>query len=228
MNYIYSLDIGSATDFAVGTLIMNHQRWQDGEAYRGRTERDRNRNVVRENHVIYIWRPALRTLYSEIVKKTKWVLEQPRLTQNCYLVIDQGQAGEAVRQMMVDKGMAPIGITSTAGQKVNRGHTPGITVPKRDLVNALKIELEQDRLKIANGIDHKDQLIKELQSFKGGMTKKGHDTYEAMTENIHDDMVMSLAQGIWYARDVWPRGTYVEPEKKPEDDAGYDVLNYGL
>ncbi len=227
MNYIYSLDIGSATDYAVGTMIMSYQRWQDGSAYAGRTWRDRNKTVVREKHVIYAWRPALRTLYKEIAQHTKRILQQPRFAGNCYLVIDQGQAGEAVRQMMVDIGLSPVGITSTGGQTVNRNHAAGITVPKRDLVNALKIELEQDRLKIANGIKHQDQLVKELQGFKGGMTKKGHDTYEAMTENTHDDMVMSLAQGIWYSREVWPRETIVEPSKK-ESEEEYDVLNYGL
>ncbi len=227
MNHIYTLDIGSSQDFATGLLLKRHRRFQEAATYTGRIDGYTNKNVVMEKHVTYAWRPPLKTPYETIVEDTYQFLRDPRLAGDCYLVVDRGNAGQAVIERMIMKGLAPIGVTATGGENVTSStQGAGWNVPKRDLINALRIELEQNRLIVARGMDHEDQLRKEMLAFQGKVNKRTLNmSYEAMREQDHDDMVMALAQGIWFSNRVWPEETLI-PEPKKGDE--YDPINVGV
>lgn len=73
-----------------------------------------------------------------------------------------------------------------------------MTVPKRDLATATKVMLEQDELKIAEGLDSKQLLVEELNNFKVKISQAGNDTYSAWRERDHDDLVLATAMACWF------------------------------
>ena len=73
-------------------------------------------------------------------------------------------------------------------------------MPKRDLVGALQILLQNEQLKSPTGINLKDELIAELQNFKVKLSaESGYDSYEHWRSGDHDDLVLSVAMACWYA-----------------------------
>jgi len=64
-------------------------------------------------------------------------------------------------------------------------------IPKRHLVSRLAILLETGKLRIAEGLRLKDELIRELSDFQGKLSRAtGHDSYEG-ARGAHDDLALS-------------------------------------
>jgi hypothetical protein len=54
------------------------------------------------------------------------------------------------------------------------------------------------QLKIAKGMPLADVLVRELENFRVKVnTATGHDSYEAWSENEHDDLVFALSIACW-------------------------------
>jgi hypothetical protein len=69
-----------------------------------------------------------------------------------------------------------------------------LKVPKRDLITATLVLLQNGHLKIAEILPLKDVLIKELLNFRVKINiSTAHDSYEAWREGDHDDLVLCVA-----------------------------------
>jgi hypothetical protein len=80
--------------------------------------------------------------------------------------------------------------------------SPGglLNVPKRDLVAAPLILFQDRRLEIAEDLELRKTLERELENFKVKINiSTAHDTYEAWRENEHDDLVLALSIACWAA-----------------------------
>jgi hypothetical protein len=97
-------------------------------------------------------------------------------------------------------------VTITGGNEVTGGGRV-YSVPKRDLVSALAVLLQSDRLQVAEAIPEAAILVKEMLNFKVKITAAAHDTYGAWREGTHDDLVLAVALTCWYrerfARAAW-------------------------
>lgn len=228
MPYIYAQDVGSSRDHAAGILLHRHRYFQDGAAYTGRGKVGINKNVVHEKHIVYASRLPLQTGYSEIEDDIEALMNEPDLAGNCHLVVDRGEAGGPVIESLGLRGLLPIGIRATNGNEPSLfTHGNGWNVPKRDLVQAVKIELTHNRLMAVPGIDHEKQINHELLHFRQFINKRtGNDSYEALRESDHDDLVMAIAMAVWVSRKVWPLTTQDHDEVDPHED--YNALNHGL
>jgi hypothetical protein len=83
---------------------------------------------------------------------------------------------------------------------------------RTDLLNNLRILLEQDKIKIPND----PELLDQLRSFQYTLTEQGR-TKIVVPEGIHDDMVFSLALAVWDIPPI-PLGTAgIEDEFKLYD-----------
>jgi hypothetical protein len=96
-----------------------------------------------------------------------------------------------------------IAVAPPIGVRV-RGNGPfgnwrvGLRVPKRDLISATLVLLQNGRLKIADALPLKDVLVKELLNFRVKINiSTSHDSYEAWREGDHDDLVLSVAMACW-------------------------------
>jgi len=92
-------------------------------------------------------------------------------------------------------------VTITAGSAVSR-EANRFGVPKRDLVSATAILLQEKQLRIAASLAFAETLQKELLNFRLKHTAAGNDTYEAWREGDHDDLVLAVALACWKARDT--------------------------
>jgi hypothetical protein len=91
----------------------------------------------------------------------------------------------------------PAYIQITGGNKVtyNQGM---LNVPKRDLIAAPLVLFQNGQLKIAEHLNQRDVLIRELENFKVKINvSTAHDSYEAWRDGDHDDLVLALAMACW-------------------------------
>lgn len=120
-----------------------------------------------------------------------------------FFVLDRTGVGMGAVDLFTE--MSPIGITFTAGDTSrceNNGASINYWVPKRHLINAAQLLLQNHVMRIAKGTPYADILAQELAAFKMKISLAGHDTYEAWRERDHDDLVNALAMACWLSEAI--------------------------
>jgi hypothetical protein len=149
----------------------------------------------------HLERFTLGTKYDVIVRRVKALLSREPIRsrlRHTALLADSTGVGRAVVDHFVAAGVRPISISIHGGAKVNPEEY-GFRVPKRDLVSATQVLLQNGRLKIAPNLRDADVLKRELQNFKVKIDPKtAHDSYEHWREGDHDDLVLATAMACWY------------------------------
>ena len=140
--------------------------------------------------------------YSAIVEQVRALLARPPLADaEVTLLVDHSGVGRAVFDQMQVIGLYPRGITITGGTDV--AVTPqGWNVPKRDLITATQVMLQDGRLRIAAGLEHAATLTKELADYRVKISQTGHDSYDAR-EGQHDDLVLATSLICWWRDWYW-------------------------
>jgi hypothetical protein len=94
--------------------------------------------------------------------------------------------------------VTPCNVTITGGDSVTRAEGGGWRVPKRDLISATLVLLQNGQLKVAEALKLRETLVKELLAFRVKINiATAHDSYEAWREGDHDDLVLSVALSCW-------------------------------
>ena len=124
------------------------------------------------------------------------LLDQAPLGGNSELAVDATGVGRPVVDMLEERGLEPVAITITGGDLVT--YDRGWRVPKRDVVGAVQVLLQTDRLKFAEPIPAVATLIQELLAFRVKIDPlTAHDSYGAWREGTHDDLVLAVAVAAW-------------------------------
>jgi hypothetical protein len=122
----------------------------------------------------------------------------PQLKDKTKLVVDATGVGRPVVDMLKQRGLKPIAIAIHGGDTVS-ADSGFLRVPKRDLVAAVQVMLQTERLKFASAIPALPQLIQELLAFRVKIDPTtAHDSYGSWREGTHDDLVLALAVAAWY------------------------------
>jgi hypothetical protein len=120
------------------------------------------------------------------------------------LVIDHTGVGRGVFDIFraLRLGIPLLGVTITGGQQAqqDKDRPWEWTVPKKDLVSALQVVVQNDRLRVAPKLALAEVFTKEMQSFRMEIKSSGRVTYEAWREGEHDDLVLSVALACWVAQ----------------------------
>jgi hypothetical protein len=180
-----------------------------------REELERLRPAREELHVRYLSRPPLRTSYADIcrgVVDRLTTLEEPLPIEGsdptwgfeAGLVVDATGVGRAVTDMLYvelegrptpEATLWPVQVT--AGRHLTRSGA-FLGAPKRDLIAAGVIALQEGRLKIAKDIPLRDTLIQELLDYRVKINiSTGHDSYEPWREGAHDDLLFATCLACW-------------------------------
>ena len=197
MSFHLGLDLGQAFDYtAIAIIEKIPPSGGDGKA------RAEDLFLLR-----YLDRLNLGTPYPEVVRRVKGLLQTPPVAGDVYCVVDATGGGIPVVDMFREAKVFPlVAITITGGHTVSQDGR-NYTVPKRDLVSLLQVHLQNDRLRIAEGLPLAKILVREMQNFRMKINiATGHDSYEAWREGDHDDLVLAVALALWYAvelRPVW-------------------------
>jgi len=188
--FIIAADLGQANDYTAITVIDRQVTGYGVLGADGYGERMQHvRHIERVRGVEY---PVIVDRLSEIYR-SKALAGVPKA-----VVIDYTGLGRPVFDMMKQAGFHfSLNAISITGGDVEHVRESGVyTVPKRDLVSTVQIELQNDRLKFAKGLKEANNLIEELSNFQTSITATGKDTYNGRS-GVHDDIVMSLAMGVW-------------------------------
>jgi hypothetical protein len=171
-----------------------------------------------EYRVRYLERPALGTPCTDVVERiVELVLE---LGGRPIVAVDATGVGRPVTDMLWKRLREEIEctniyvdrctVTITGGDSVTKSADGGVRVPKRDLISATLVLLQNGQLKIADVLPLKDTLVKELLNFRVKINiSTAHDSYEAWREGDHDDLVLSVALACWAGERYIKRGTPV-------------------
>lgn len=170
--------------------------------------------VAAEYRVRHLERPPLGTPYTQVAERVVELVK--KIGGEPTLVVDATGVGRPVTDMLWKalqtelRGTAtkvtPCNVTITGGDSVTRspGQGPsareagGWRVPKRDLVSAALVLMQNGRLKIAESLELREALVRELLAFRVKINiATAHDSYEAWREGDHDDLVLSVALACW-------------------------------
>ena len=192
-HFFIGVDLGQKRDF---TAIAILQR-RDGAKPHFLTPYDVPPTYYDLRH---LERLPLGTPYPLIVKKVEELTQIPLLKNRCTVVADGTGVGGPVVEMLRHANLAGdfIPVTITAGERAARaGH--GWNVPRRDLLAALMLTVEDEHLRIAPDLPERNRLVTELMSVHGGSARHSRSSE-------HDDLVFALALAAWRARQDSPFG----------------------
>lgn len=152
--------------------------------------------------VPHMQRWPLGTDYPTIVRDVAALVDtHPLGRAQIQLVVDYTGCGRPIVDMLKQAGLDwLVAVTIHAGFNTTFDHNDGRTasVPKKDLIAAVSVVLEQRRLQIARALPDADVLERELQSFKRRITPAGNETMASWRERDHDDLVLALALAVWW------------------------------
>ena len=229
--YYLGLDLGQSADYTALALIEEpvwvSGRWTSPAAMTRphydvlRAESDRARPPNPPLSVRHLERFDLGTRYTTIVERVKEMANAPPLSElPAALLVDKTGVGAAVLDAFEHSGIRPTAITIHGGSTVSDDpQRRGYRVPKRDLVSAVQVLLQNGRLKIAASLPESATLKRELLSFRVKVNPAtAHDSYEHWREGDHDDLVLATAMACWFreARYAMVEAHYAEEERNRE------------
>jgi len=191
-DYVISVDLGQAGDFSA--LSVLHRKWR-------RYETEVNRwPLYHEIPLMERW--ALHTAYPVIVEAIEKIYHfvETKSEMGVRLVVDQGGPGRPVIDLLRQRKLRPVGVTITAGLTVGVKTDGELTCPKRDICAALVVAAQSGDLKVASGLELASEFEKEVEAFGYTINRKtGNMGYESIVNEVHDDLVVSAAMGLWYS-----------------------------
>ncbi len=225
MTYFLGLDLGQTSD-PTAIAILERQHAHTPTALAGRPAVGRatwslvNQREVEASyrfHCRHLERLALGTPYPAVAEYVGKLLATPALRGKTKLVVDGTGVGRPVVDMLSARGLEPIAIIITEGDTVTFDGG-AFRVPKRDLVGAVQVLLQTERLKFASEIPAVPMLVQELLAFRVKIDPlTAHDSYGAWREGAHDDLVLAVAVATWYAQRPAP------PRRQLPGSASYSI-----
>jgi hypothetical protein len=155
------------------------------------------------------------TRYTEVCRIINVIADHRDIKNNHELIVDGPGVGEVVIDILRENFLTPVPIVftgpgqvrevfSTFGKVFGNGFAGAqvlkeIHVPKEDLVSAGQNIVQQARLSIAPGLRFEEDFRKQLFAFKGKVNEKTRNvSYNAETEEDHDDLVVCFLMGAWW------------------------------
>jgi len=225
-DYCFSQDLGKMGDYSAYVLTESRT------LVRSRTEQIRDFDEDSESEVIYPeiivrWVERKQVPYDVVIDDAAMRLTDLRLVDNCAHLIDITGVGQAVWDMMVRQGLAPIGISITNGLQTNSAGY-GYTVPKVELISSLQLALRNRHIKFADGLDQAivDQIRHEFSTFVPKPRENRSVSYEAWREKDHDDIILALAMNVWWV--YRQHGVQIVRKRRFGTPNDYDPLRFGL
>ena len=162
INFYLGLDLGQVSDYTAIAIVekvkepTGEQRvWYSGNGRRRRHEEDVTEDRF---HLRYLERLRLGTPYPDQARHVAALLQRPELAKKTQCVVDATGVGRAVVDTLREADVKPmVAVTITGGDTVTRDGKD-YRVPKRDLVSTLQVLLQNDGLKIAEGLKLRDIL----------------------------------------------------------------------
>lgn len=197
--FVVGVDLGQARDFS--TVIINevnfatrvHMQQAEYEPLPGEARREQ----VAHHRLRHVERIPLGTSYPEVIDRVAEVLARvPAMPRPPVLVVDATGCGRPVMDLMRKSGLAPLGVTITAGsgETIERQDA---RVAKKVLASTVAVALDTGRLQVVAVGPNVETLRAELRAFRVKVTANQNESFESWREADHDDLVLGAAMAIW-------------------------------
>ena len=185
--------------------------------------------------------------YREVADIGERLMTMSNTNNNAKLLVDGTGVGEAVIEHLIERRIDPLPIIFTGGGSVREVYQETgqifaqagsafrgvrtlkeLHVPKVDLVAAGKSLAQSRRIRIVEGIPYRDDFRSQVKGFYGKINEESRRwTFEAITENVHDDLLVCLLMCAWYARRINTiKETTVERNREEATSEGFDPYDY--
>lgn len=145
-------------------------------------------------------RLALRTPYPSIAARIIDIVR--RLPRRQTSVIVDRTGAHAAYDMLIEKGLSPVGMTISGADSVNWAGRY-VTVPKMRLLTGLLSICYRGELEIGKGLHDYIELRRQLQNIGTMATDSGSgETWRA--RRGHDDLVIAVSMAVWYLENPGP------------------------
>jgi hypothetical protein len=144
-----------------------------------------------------------------------------RLPRRQTSVIVDRTGAHAAYDMLVEKGLSPLGLTISGGDSV---HWDGryVTLPKMRLLTGLLSICYRGELEISRGLRDYVEFRRQLQNIGTMATDSGTgETWRA--RRGHDDLAIAVSMAVWYLENPGPNMAIWELYRR---DAGGPLENY--
>lgn len=115
-------------------------------------------------------------------------------------ILDSTGVGVAVRDILAAKGIRLKAIVLTSGNSIKREGSI-IHVSKARLIGKFIGAFDAGKVHVNPSMPIWPKVERELLSFRAGLTAQGNARFEA-EDGENDDMLMALAQGVWYGEEI--------------------------
>ncbi|MCL2480162.1 MAG: hypothetical protein FWF38_00470 [Spirochaetaceae bacterium] len=239
--FIYVYDPGKKRDYASEMIFKLTLEIHDGDE-----------NIKRPDRILFyldlIHMDKHQGIsYTKQAERIATRLKTTQLVNNVDFLVDGNGVGEPVIDILRDKNITVIPINSHGGKSVRVEHedfgnlfpnsedgrlkvlkvVKEYHVPKLDLVDAGRIILEQNRLRVAAGINFAKDFREQLSDFKPQEGKrKGYLKFAAEHESVHDDLVLCFLMGSWWALNRKDRVATIDKNIYKPIKKNYNPLDY--
>lgn len=180
---LIGLDLGQAKDYTAITIMERFHHKKPTEYHLRHLERLKG------------------IPYPDQVERVAAIIKSPQLAgKRITLIVDQTGVGRPVVDMIRAKRLGvPVSAILIHGGDAVGQEGNDFRVPKRDLVGVLQVLLQGKRFVVAEAMPEAKILVNELLNFKVKINlATAHDSYEALREGDHDDLVLSAAIACWW------------------------------
>ena len=213
MKNFFSVDLGTMRDYTAISILRREPVGRPKSTLPGTPDYAAEKlSYTAQYKLRWLERLPLGMDYPAIVRRVKEMMSHRDLERDTHLIVDSTGVGLPIVQMMRNAGLSPIGVTITGGSAVTSGSV-GYNVPKGELVSALNLVFQSRRIRIPKNLPMKTEFLKELERFEVTL-KKNAMTYEAAVASVHDDLVLSVAMGCWYAEKTYGESFHFPGEKR--------------
>lgn len=224
--YLAVFDIASKRDRYAEMIFKRSYGYIDGDPRAGSPDR-----LLSELQCVWAWHDE-NLRYEEMEKRYKALIGRKELRGNCEELVDTTGVGDAVVERFRKHGF-PHAIVFTNGGRAHPVYeeigrifgesragelSPMRTikewlVPRKDLVSAGGLFLEQGRVAFAKDLPFREAIESQLTGFTFNKKKQ---KYMAETEDLHDDFVVDILMACWWVQ--YNENEIVEGEVLPKDE----------
>jgi len=226
--YIIGGDIGQSVD-NTAIAVLKHKPFYKEKVGDPRSRMAQTKEMVSHSFdLVALEKIPLGTPYPKVVERFVHYTQHPKILNDYDMVVDTTGVGRAIYDYLIESGIPAVGVVTTGGQAVAwNQETQMWSLPKKDLVGALVMLYQTNRLKMNPSLPNLAQFKDQLQNFSAKMKKDtGHMSYEALSEEVHDDLVIAVALAGWWA--LICAGGIETVWKQAKREKGYDPKRFEL
>lgn len=228
--YIIGVDIGQSVDNTAIAVLKHKPFYKEIESRPGtRMMQAEQVRVLHNYDLVSLEKVELGTPYPKVVDRLAQYWNNPKMIGDVEMVVDVTGIGRAIYDYLCEEQkIFPIGVNMTGGLSSHYDDTTGLwSVPKKDMVAALVLLYQSGRIGMHPNLSGLSSFVTQVSGFSAKLKKDtGHMTYEAMSEQVHDDLVIAVALAGWWAQVTV--GNTAQILKTAKKDRTYDPKRFRL